>query len=76
MMDSKRKIVLITGGGRGLGRSMALRLAQGGRDLILTYHSRRDEAESTAAETRALGAQVAELPLDVGDSRRFVEFAA
>lgn len=76
MMDSKRKIVLITGGGRGLGRSMALRLAQGGRDLILTYHSRRDEAESTAAEARALGAQVAVLPLDVGDSRRFVEFAA
>ncbi|MFC3912893.1 SDR family NAD(P)-dependent oxidoreductase [Pseudaeromonas sharmana] len=71
-----RKIALITGGSRGLGRNMALHLAQRGMDLILTYHSRHDEAESIAAEVRALGAQVAVLQLDVGDSSRFAGFAA
>jgi len=65
-----RKIALITGGSRGLGRNMALHLAQRGMDLIVTYHSRRDEAESIAAEAQALGAQVGVLQLDVGDSSR------
>lgn len=71
-----RKIALITGGSRGLGRNMALHLAQRGMDLIVTYHSRRDEAESIAAEVQALGARVGVLQLDVSDSSRFPGFAA
>ncbi len=35
--DSSARIILITGGNRGLGRSMALHLADGGADVILTY---------------------------------------
>lgn len=70
-----RKIVLVTGGSRGLGRSMALHLAKGGMDLILTYQRQQAEAEAVAEQARALGARVAVLPLDVGDSAGFAAFA-
>ena len=38
-MSNKTKIALVTGGSRGLGKSMALELAKKGLDVILTYHS-------------------------------------
>ena len=44
------KIALITGGSRGLGRDMALQLASKGRDVILTYQSKSDEARSVIAQ--------------------------
>ena len=43
-MNKSTQIALITGGSRGLGRDAALKLAQHGRDVILTYRSQRDEA--------------------------------
>jgi NAD(P)-dependent dehydrogenase (short-subunit alcohol dehydrogenase family) len=36
-MESKNKIALVTGGSRGLGKEMALRLAEKGLDVIITY---------------------------------------
>ena len=36
-MNSSTKIALVTGGSRGLGRDMALRLAEKGNDVIITY---------------------------------------
>ena len=41
---SINKIALVTGGSRGLGKDMALSLAQKGIDVVLTYHSKKDEA--------------------------------
>jgi NAD(P)-dependent dehydrogenase (short-subunit alcohol dehydrogenase family) len=69
------KIVLITGGSRGLGKNMALKLASKGRDIVITYHSKQREAEATVAEIRALGRKAVALPLDVGLSSHFPEFA-
>ena len=43
------KITLITGGSRGLGRSMARHLAARGHDIILTYHRRADETGTLVA---------------------------
>lgn len=60
------RIALITGGSRGLGRSMALALARQGSDLVLTYRSRQDEAQSVVAAVEALGRRAVALPLDVG----------
>jgi NAD(P)-dependent dehydrogenase (short-subunit alcohol dehydrogenase family) len=75
-MDSnKRKIALITGGSRGLGRNAALHLARKGVDVILTYRSQRAEAESAVAEIVALGGRAVALQLDVADSRSFAAFA-
>ncbi len=69
-------IILITGGSRGLGKNMAQHLAQKGHDVIITYHSRKDEAEKVVAEVKAAGGKSAALQLDVSDSKSFAGFAA
>jgi NAD(P)-dependent dehydrogenase (short-subunit alcohol dehydrogenase family) len=46
---------LVTGGARRLGRAIALALARAGWDIALQYRSSQSEAQSTAAEIRALG---------------------
>ncbi|WP_445990129.1 SDR family NAD(P)-dependent oxidoreductase [Chromobacterium haemolyticum] len=71
-----KKIAVITGGSRGLGKSAALHLARQGLDVVLTYQSRAADAEAVVAEIRALGGKAAALPLDVGQSASFGAFAA
>lgn len=67
-------IVLVTGGSRGLGRSMALHLAEQGSDIILTYRSEAGEAQTVVAAIEALGRRAVALPLDVGVSTAFPAF--
>lgn len=74
-MNNLTKIVLITGGSRGLGRNMALQLAAKGRDVIITYRSQQQEAEATVADITAMGRKAIALPLDIGRSDGFAEFA-
>ncbi len=71
-----RKIALITGGSRGLGRNAALKLATKGVDVILTFRSQKAEADAVVAEIRKAGARAHALPLDVADSKTFPAFAA
>ena len=68
-------IALITGGSRGLGRSAALHVARSGTDVILTYRSQAAEAQAVVAEIEALGRRAVALPLDVGASATFADFA-
>lgn len=68
-------IALITGGSRGLGRSMALAVAAQGTDVILTYVNKRAEAEAVAGEVATLGRKAEVLPLDVSNSSGFTAFA-
>jgi len=70
------KIALITGGSRGLGRSMALHLARQGTDVILTYRSNRTEADAVVAEIAKLGGRAASLQLDTAIVAGFDEFIA
>lgn len=70
-----RKIALVTGGSRGLGRNTALRLAAHGVDVVLTYRTRRDEADAVVAEIQAQGGRAVALALDVADIRHFPAFA-
>ena len=69
------KIAIITGGSRGLGKSAALKLAQQGVDVVVTYHSKEAEAAAVVAEIEALGGKAAALQLDVGVSSSFDHFA-
>lgn len=69
------KIALITGGSRGLGQNAALKLAEKGIDIILTWHSKEQEAQAVVTKIQALGARAVALQLDVGDSSSFDAFA-
>lgn len=66
-MTQTTKIALVTGGSRGLGRDMALRLAEKGTDVIITYRSQAQEAQNVVALVQQLGRNAAALPLDTGD---------
>lgn len=68
-------IALITGASRGLGKNMALKLAERGVDLILTYRSRADEAAGVVREIERKGPKARALKLDVGDAESFLAFA-
>jgi NAD(P)-dependent dehydrogenase (short-subunit alcohol dehydrogenase family) len=73
-MNTSTPIALVTGGSRGLGRNMALKLAAQGTDMIVTYRSRREEAAALVAAIEADGGRAAALQLDVGDSASFDAF--
>jgi len=69
-------IALITGGSRGLGRSTALKLAEQGVDVVLTYRNNAVEAAKVVAQIEQMGRRAVALPLEVGDSKSFRDFAA
>ena len=71
----ERKLAIITGGSRGLGKNTAIHLAHRGVDVIVTYRSKRTEADSVVTEIVALGGKAVALQLDVGQSGSFAEFA-
>lgn len=68
-------ITLITGGSRGLGRNTALSVARRGGDVVLTYHSRAEDAQAVVAEIEALGRKAVALQLDTGTIADFPAFA-
>lgn len=74
MSNQDTKIALVTGGSRGLGRSMALHLARRGVDVVFTYRSAEAEAESLTRQLEAEGRKALGLPLNVGDSATFAAF--
>ena len=51
----KNKLALVTGGSRSIGREIALRLADEGADVIITYLAKADVAERTVADLRGKG---------------------
>ena len=69
------RIALVTGASRGLGRNTALKLAQQGVDIILTYKGSESEAHAVVRQIEALGQRAVALQLDVADSRSFGAFA-
>ncbi len=68
-------IALITGGSRGLGKSMALQLAEKGVDVIITYRERALEADAVVQEIRKMGRIAEALALDLNSSKSFSVFA-
>lgn len=59
--------ILITGSNRGIGKAVALALAQEGYDIVVHCRSRRDEAEAVAEHIRSLGRQARVLQFDIAD---------
>ncbi|WP_294264203.1 SDR family oxidoreductase [uncultured Chryseobacterium sp.] len=73
-MERRTKIALITGGSRGLGKNSAIKIAQKGLDVIITYKSNKEEAEKVVAEIRTLGRKAIAYPLDTKNVNSFDAF--
>jgi 3-oxoacyl-[acyl-carrier protein] reductase len=59
--------VLVTGASRGIGRAIAVKLAQAGFTIVINYRQRGDEAEKTRAMIQDAGGGATLLPFDVSD---------
>jgi len=68
------KIALVTGGSRGLGLNMVKALAAKGIDVIFTYNSKKEEADSIVSALKASGRKSAALQLNVAESATFDHF--
>jgi NAD(P)-dependent dehydrogenase (short-subunit alcohol dehydrogenase family) len=71
---SERKIAIVTGGSRGIGRHAVLSLAKRGVRSIFTYNANRAEADKVTALAAEAGAQAIALQLDTGDVGAFDGF--
>lgn len=61
------KYALVTGGSRGIGKSVCVKLAQQGYNVLINYKSNEDEALKTKALVEAYGVQATLLRFDVGN---------
>jgi NAD(P)-dependent dehydrogenase (short-subunit alcohol dehydrogenase family) len=73
-MQDIQKIVLVTGGSRGLWKDSALSLAKKWFDVIITYHTKKEEAEWVVSEIELLGQRASLLHLDLSDTLWLDEF--
>ncbi len=62
----ERRVAIVTGGARGLGRACALRLAEDGRDVVIA-DVLADESQRVVQEVEALGQRACAIPTDVSD---------
>ena len=65
--------ILVTGSSRGIGKAIALRLAQSGFDIVVHCRSRIEEAEEVARSIRELGRQARVLQFDVSHRNEAAE---
>ena len=70
MEDQTKKIALVIGGSRGIGSAIALRLADSGFDIWLTYKSNHPAAESVKADIEKKGRNVRAVVLRYIELRR------
>ena len=74
MSQELNKIVLITGGSRGLGKDAALQLAKRGFDVIITYQSKKEAADQVVEAITKLGNKSFALALNLSDATSFENF--
>jgi NAD(P)-dependent dehydrogenase (short-subunit alcohol dehydrogenase family) len=68
------KIAIITGSSRGLGASTAIKCAERGMGVVVTFNSNPAKADEVVSAITAKGGKAVPLKLDVGDSQSFPEF--
>lgn len=71
---TQKKIALVTGGSRGLGRDMAISIAKKDLDVVITYHSNQEAANEVVAEIAKAGSVGYAIQLDTQDIKSFEGF--
>ena len=72
-MSPEGRLALVTGGGRGIGRAIALKLASQGSDIIVNFFRHRESAEQTAKDIQALGVKAEAIRANVGEPAKIDE---
>jgi 3-oxoacyl-[acyl-carrier protein] reductase len=74
--DLSRRVALVTGAGRSIGKAIAITLAEAGADVAVNYRERADAAAATASEIRRLGRRAAVVQADVSLSAEVTALVA
>ena len=77
-LSLENRIALVTGGGRGIGRAIALELSKRGAAVVVNYNKSAEAAEALSAEIKAAGGKAAVFQADVSNSaqaQNLVKFA-
>ena len=61
------KIAVVTGGSRGIGRAVAIKLAADGMTVVVNYNGNKEKAETVVAEIQANGGQAEAYGCNVSD---------
>src|SRR5260370_1328790 len=69
-MSLRNRVALVTGGSRGIGRGLALRLEQDGARMAIAYRSNKVAAQQTLRQLQANGADCVAVETDVTDAGR------
>lgn len=75
MGDLTGRVALVTGGGRGIGREIALGLAADGADVAISYRRDEESARATVAEIEALGGRSAAFSASLDDPEQAATLA-
>ncbi len=73
-MTEQNRTALVTGGSRGIGKACAFALARDGFDVVLTYNSKKEEADQVVTELKEFGVHATAYQLNVGDSAAIATF--
>lgn len=64
------QVAIVTGGSRGIGRAISIKLAESGADVVIFYAGNQQKAEETVAEIEQLGRRALALQVDVASSEQ------
>jgi 3-oxoacyl-[acyl-carrier protein] reductase len=76
MVDLQGRVALVTGASRGIGRAIALALAERGAAVAVNFHTRAEEVDAVVAQIRAAGGRAIPIRADVSVAAQVNEMAA
>ena len=71
--NNEKKLAVVTGGSRGIGKECALELAKAGYDIVITYAGNDEAANKTIGELKALNVEAEAYKFDVSNSEQCKE---